>query len=122
MAWNSEVGHHKFGFMTFLYDFVCDNRMVWGAREIKEISIKHTKNAPERFAREVRPLLRAYAEASVVDVEAQLERATRKKVGSTDEEVMAFLPETRVHEEGGRGDRPGRRRRRKVARGPSGNW
>jgi hypothetical protein len=91
MVWNSEVGHHKFGFMTFLYDFVCDNRMVWGAREVKEITIKHTKNAPDRFAREVRPLLRAYAEASVVDVEAQLERATRKKVGTSDEEVMAWL-------------------------------
>jgi hypothetical protein len=35
--------------MTFLYDFVCDNRMVCGAREVKEISIRHTKNAPERF-------------------------------------------------------------------------
>jgi hypothetical protein len=95
MVWNSEVGHHKFGFMTFLYDYVCDNRMVWGAREVKEVSIKHTKNAPDRFAREVRPMLRAYAEASVLDVEAQLERATRKKVGSSDEEVMAFL---RKHE------------------------
>lgn len=91
MVWNSEVGHHKFGFMTFLYDYVCDNRMVWGAREVKEVTIKHTKNAPDRFAREVRPMLRAYAEASVVDVESQLERATRKKVGSTDEEVMDWL-------------------------------
>jgi hypothetical protein len=91
MVWNSEVGHHKFGFMTFLYDYVCDNRMVWGAREVKEVTIKHTKNAPDRFAREVRPMLRAYAEASVVDVESQLERATRKKVGTTDEEVMDWL-------------------------------
>jgi hypothetical protein len=91
MVWNSEVGHHKFGFMTFLYDFVCDNRTVWGAREVKEISIKHTKNASDRFAREVRPMLRAYAEASVVDVEARLERATRIKVGSSDEEVMDWL-------------------------------
>jgi hypothetical protein len=91
MVWNSEVGHHKFGFMTFLYDYVCDNRMVWGAREVKEVTIKHTKNAPDRFAREIRPMLRAYAEASVVDAESQLERATRKKVGSTDEEVMDWL-------------------------------
>ena len=45
MVWNSEVGHHKFGFMTFLYDYVCDNRMVWGAREVKEISIKHTERS-----------------------------------------------------------------------------
>lgn len=91
MVWNSEVGHHTFGFMTFLYDFVCDNRTVWGAREVKELRLKHTKNAPDRFVREVRPMLRDYAEASVVDVEAQLERATRKKVGSSDEEVLNWL-------------------------------
>lgn len=102
MVWNSEVGHHKFGFMTFLYDFVCDNRTVWGAREIKEISIKHTKNAPERFAREVRPLLRAYAEASVVDVEAKLQRAAEMKVGTSDEEVMDWLRRHEFKEKEGR--------------------
>jgi len=91
MVWNSEVGHQQFGFLTFLYDYVCDNRMVWGAREVKELRIKHTKNAPERFKREIRPLLRAYAEASVVDVEAQLARAARMKLGDTDEEVLTWL-------------------------------
>lgn len=91
MVWNSEVGHHKFGMLTFLYDYVCDNRMVWGAREVRELTIKHTKHAPERFAREVRPLLRAYAEASVVDVEATLERAARMRLGASDEEVVAWL-------------------------------
>ncbi|HZF08125.1 MAG TPA: DUF932 domain-containing protein [Thermoanaerobaculia bacterium] len=95
MVWNSEVGHHRFGFMTFLYDFVCDNRTVWGAREVKEISIRHTKNAPERFAREVTPQLKAYAEASVVDVKAGLERAARLKIGRDDNEVLDWL---RKHE------------------------
>lgn len=36
-------------------------------------------------------MLRAYAEASVVGVEAQFERATRKNVGTTDEEVLDWL-------------------------------
>jgi hypothetical protein len=102
MVWNSEVGHHKFGFMTFLYDYVCDNRMVWGAREVKEISIKHTKNAPERFAREVRPMLRAYAEASVLDLEAKLRRAAEMKVGTSDEEVMDWLRRHEFKEKEGR--------------------
>lgn len=91
MVWNSEVGHHTFGFMTFLYDHVCDNRTIWGAREVRELRIKHTKNAPERFEREVAPMLKAYAEASVVDVKEGLERAARKKVGSSDEDVLTFL-------------------------------
>lgn len=91
MVWNSEVGHHRFGFLTFLYDFICDNRMVWGAREVKEIQIKHTKNAPDRFAREVRPMLRRYAESSVVDIESRLERAAEIRVGTTDAEVLSWL-------------------------------
>jgi hypothetical protein len=91
MAWNSEVGSHRFGLMTFLYNFICDNRIVWGAREVKELEIVHRKNAPERFAKEALPHLRAYAEASVRDVEAGLERAARKFVAAKDEEVLGWL-------------------------------
>ncbi len=81
MVWNSEVGHHRLGILTFLYDFVCDNRMVHGAREVKELSIRHTKNGPYRFAREARPMLQAYAEASVSQVESELQRATETMAG-----------------------------------------
>jgi hypothetical protein len=91
MVWNSEVGHHRLGILTFLYDYVCDNRMVHGAREVKELAIRHTKGAPERFARDARPLLRAYAEASVSEVEAELGRATRTVVGKSDEEILEWL-------------------------------
>jgi hypothetical protein len=62
---------------------------------VKEISIRHTKNAPERFARKVTPQLKAYAEASVVDVKAGLERAARLKIGRNDDEVLNWL---RKHE------------------------
>ena len=86
MVWNSEVGSHRFGLMTFLYNFVCDNRIVWGARNVKEIEIRHTRNAPERFMREALPQLAAYAESSVVDVEEQLARAARK-IPHADERV-----------------------------------
>lgn len=91
MVWNSEVGHHRFGMLTFLYDYVCDNRMVHGAPEVKALSIRHTKNGPERFAKEALPILRAYAESSVQEVEAELTRATRTQVGRTDEEIMEWL-------------------------------
>lgn len=91
MVWNSEVGSHRFGLMTFLYNFVCDNRIVWGARNVKEIEIRHTRNAPERFMREALPRLYAYAESSVVQVEEQLERAAAKKVAGSDEAVLEYL-------------------------------
>jgi hypothetical protein len=91
MVWNSEVGSHRFGLMTFLYNFVCDNRIVWGAREVKEIAIRHTRNAPERFSREALPRLYAYAESSVQNVEEQLARAARKTVTAKDEDVLSWL-------------------------------
>jgi hypothetical protein len=34
-------------------------RVVWGAREAKEIAIRHTRNAPERFSKEALPRLYA---------------------------------------------------------------
>lgn len=63
-AWNSEVGSAVFGLTTFLYRYICDNRIVWGATEIKELRIRHTGGAPERFAYEGERYLKAYAEES----------------------------------------------------------
>jgi len=55
------------------------------------LEIAHKKNAPERFAKEALPHLRAYAAATVRDVEAELERAARKIVAAKDEEVLEWL-------------------------------
>lgn len=60
-TWNSEVGSAVFGLTTFLYDFVCDNRIVWGATDVKELRIRHTSGAPDRFAYEGEKYLLKYA-------------------------------------------------------------
>jgi hypothetical protein len=52
MTWNSEVGSAVFGLTTFLYRYVCDNRIIWGATDVQELRIRHTGGAPERFAYE----------------------------------------------------------------------
>jgi len=64
IVWNSEVGKCVFGVTTFLYRFVCDNRIIWNASQVKELRIRHTKGAPERFAREGAKFLAEYAEES----------------------------------------------------------
>ena len=51
-TWNSEVGSQVFGLSTFLYRYVCDNRMIWGASNVQEVRIRHTRGAPERFGYE----------------------------------------------------------------------
>jgi hypothetical protein len=63
-TWNSEVGSAVFGLCTFLYRYVCDNRIIWGASDVRELRIRHTGGAPERFAYEGSKYLRRYADES----------------------------------------------------------
>jgi hypothetical protein len=39
-CWNSETGSATFGVKSFLFDYACRNRIVWGAQEIEEIRIR----------------------------------------------------------------------------------
>jgi hypothetical protein len=72
---------------TFLFDYVCANRIVWGAHELDEISIRHTASAPDRFIEEAAPALLAYASASASSVSDVLRSAQSAKL----EKVDAFL-------------------------------
>lgn len=86
-VWNSEVGSSTFGLKTFLYDYVCCNRIVWGAQELEEIRIRHTASAPDRFLEEVTPALLAYSNSSAGNVSNVLRTAQASKLDKVD----AFL-------------------------------
>ncbi len=79
-VWNSEVGAATFGIGTFLFDYVCCNRIVWGAKEYKEIKIRHTSGAPDRFLQEVAPALAAYSEGSAASVVKAIEHAREARL------------------------------------------
>ena len=90
-VWNSEVGSQTLGIATFLFDYVCCNRIVWGAQNFKEIRVRHTVSAPDRFLMEVAPALRRYAEGSaktVVDAVAAA-KASRLTDGDLDKFLAA---------------------------------
>jgi hypothetical protein len=74
-TWNSEVGSAVFGLCTFLYRYVCDNRIIWGATDVKELRIRHTGGAPERFAYEGARYLRRYAEEATIKAVEGIRRA-----------------------------------------------
>ena len=78
--WNSEVGSTTFGLGMFLFDYVCCNRIVWGATEYKEIRVRHTSGAPDRWLDEVLPALKVYSESSDEPVRRAIESAQNKKV------------------------------------------
>src|SRR5438067_8801265 len=44
-VWNSETGDKTLGLGFFLFDYVCANRIVWGADQYTEVRIRHTKGA-----------------------------------------------------------------------------
>jgi hypothetical protein len=79
-TWNSEVGSAVFGLTTFLYRYICDNRIVWGATDIKELRIRHTGGAPERFAYEGEKYLRQYGDEGTAKVAAQITAAKNAEI------------------------------------------
>lgn len=85
--WNSEVGSASFGVSTFLFDFVCANRIVWGAGNVKEFRMRHTSAAPERFLREITPALLTYSKQSTDSITTALIEAKKHKL----DDVPAFL-------------------------------
>ena len=82
---NSEVGSATLSVVGFLYDYVCMNRIVWGAEEIKQISIRHTSGAPDRFVEEIAPALLAYSQSSSLNIEQAIARAQAARIDEVDD-------------------------------------
>ena len=94
MTWNSEVGSAVFGLATFLYRYVCDNRLIWGATNVNELRIRHTGGAPERFAYEGSQYLARYAEESTYETVAQIKRAQAYELGETASATESITSDT----------------------------
>lgn len=84
-CWNSEVGAATFGLGTFLFDYVCRNRIVWGAEQYGEIKIRHTASAPDKFLDEMRPALELYATSSSDGIVAAVKSAQAARLHNIDE-------------------------------------
>jgi len=79
-VWNSEVGSATFGLATFLFDYVCGNRIVWGAKEYAELTIRHTASAPDKFLEEITPALQRYAQSSTLSITKAVEAARAARI------------------------------------------
>lgn len=78
--WNSEVGKTTFGLGMFLFDYVCCNRIVWGAEGYQEIRVRHTSGAPERFVEEIQPALLTYANSATTPIVEAIAKAQEAKI------------------------------------------
>lgn len=86
-VWNSEVGRMSYGIAMFLFDYVCSNRIVWGAEQYHEIRGRHTAAAPDRWLSDVVPAVRAFAESSEAPVLKAIEAARDHTIPN----VMDFM-------------------------------
>lgn len=91
-VWNSEVGAQTLGVATFLFDYTCCNRIVWGAEGYKELRVRHSSGAPDRFVEEVAPALITYANSSTRSITEALETARAEKI---EKDVDEFLTSKR---------------------------
>lgn len=93
--WNSEVGSSTWGIAMFLFDYVCCNRIVWGAQGYREVKIRHTSGAPDRWFNEVQPMLKAYAHASEEPIQAAFKAAQDAKLADRNQSLEQFLKSRR---------------------------
>ncbi len=87
-CWNSEVGDKSFGIMSFLYDAVCSNHIVWNAREVKEIRIRHLGDARDRAFSRISIGLKAYADASISEDQAKITLSQTREIAAKKEDVI----------------------------------
>jgi hypothetical protein len=90
-CWNSEVGSKALGIASFYLRAVCMNRNLWGVENFEEITIRHSKFAAERFAREAAPALTSFADSSPVPFIAGIKAARERIVACSDEDRDGFL-------------------------------
>ena len=90
-CWNSEVGAKALGMASFFLRAVCQNRNLWGVEDFEEITIRHSKFAASRFAREAAPALTRFAESSPAPFVNGIRAARERVVARSDEERTDFL-------------------------------
>jgi hypothetical protein len=95
-VWNSDVGNRKLGLALFLFDYTCSNRIVWGAQDYQEITVRHTASAPDRWLGEVMPAIESYSQASTTSVVHAITAAQRKRVDDLDKFLAARFTGTQV--------------------------
>lgn len=88
---NTETGNSSFAIATFLYDRVCDNRIIWGMADFREIRIRHTSGAPMRWMADAVPQLKGYLEASPSNEGDVIKAAIDRQVGKDRPSVVDWL-------------------------------
>lgn len=91
IARNSEVGAATLEIIGFLYRTICDNRIIWGGREIASLKVRHTSGGPMRYVREARPAIERYLTAGTEETVRMVRDARALELGKNEKDVAAWL-------------------------------
>lgn len=87
---NSEVGQARWRGTMFLYDTICGNHIVWGARIVAEISIQHTGKAREAFS-EAMATVSSRALRAASEDEDRIRTAKSYQLGERKESIVELI-------------------------------
>lgn len=88
---NSEVGAATLEIACFTYDYVCDNRIIWGQKNFRNIKVRHTAGGPHRFVSQAIPQLREYANTATLGQAEVIRKAKATEVGKDRASVLTWM-------------------------------
>lgn len=88
---NSEMGTRSLKLACFYLRAVCQNRNLWGVENFEDVTIRHTRQAPDRWLQQAVPALNAYANGSDKRLVEGVKAAKIAKVADDQEAAIAFL-------------------------------
>lgn len=88
---NSEVGFSSLKVEGFTFRSYCLNGCIFGMRDSETINIRHSANAPHRWAREVQPAIERYANEDGSTLVKAVEAAKETKVAEDNDKAIAWL-------------------------------
>jgi hypothetical protein len=87
---NSEVGDCSLGMMAFLFNEVCGNHIIWGAKDVVSIRLPHRGTIRDRFV-QAQVEIRKYLDHSGAQDESKLQAAFQTVIAGTKDEVLDKL-------------------------------
>lgn len=88
---NSEMGTRSLKLAAFYLRAVCMNRNLWGVEGFQDLTIRHTRLAPDRWLQQAVPALNSYANGSQTKLIEGVKAAKEAKLATNHEEALAFL-------------------------------
>lgn len=93
LFWNSETGARTFGATLGLVRTICRNLILWGARDLVDVRLRHVGAIDERIKDEIPRILDALGHTDPTREREVIRGALRKQVARNDDEAVTFLTE-----------------------------